>query len=55
MASDPSATDSSLDLGLTFTDYPGGTAHWKFTGGTNYNDQSGDVAITINKANALVG
>src|SRR6185503_3026249 len=43
-----------LDLGATFTNVPGGTAHWTFTGGTNYNDQSGDVAIVINKATATI-
>ncbi|HVS51711.1 MAG TPA: MBG domain-containing protein [Opitutaceae bacterium] len=43
-----------LDLGASFTDAPGGTAHWSFAGGTNYNDQSGDVAIVIAKANASV-
>src|SRR5678809_511147 len=43
-----------LDLGATFTDVPGGTAHWTFAGGTNYNDQSGDVAIVISKADATV-
>ena len=31
-------------------DVPGGTAHWVFSGGTNYTDQSGDVAITIGQA-----
>jgi hypothetical protein len=45
---------SSLDLGLTFSHYPGGTAHWTFTGGTNYFDQSGDVSITIAKATPLI-
>jgi len=45
---------SSLNLGATFTNVPGGTAHWTFDGGTNYNNQSGDVAIVINKANATV-
>jgi hypothetical protein len=45
---------ASLDLGSSFTDVPGGTAHWTFTGGTNYNDASGDVAIDISKADALV-
>src|SRR5512137_152334 len=43
-----------LDLGKTYTDYPGGTADWKFVGGTNYNDQSGSVSIVINKADAKV-
>jgi PKD repeat protein len=41
---------SSLNLGSTFTDVPGGTAHWTFAGGISYADKSGDVAITINKA-----
>src|SRR2546428_8722803 len=41
---------AGLNLGATFTDYPGGTANWSFSGGTNYNDQSGSVAIVINKA-----
>jgi PKD repeat protein len=40
---------SGLDLGATFTDVPGGTAHWTFTDVTgNYSDQSGDVDIVIN-------
>ena len=45
---------ASLNLGATFTDVPGGTASWTFSGGTNYNDQSGDAAVIISKANALV-
>jgi len=45
---------ASLNLGDTFTDYPGGTANWTFTGGTNYNDQNGSVDIIINKADATV-
>lgn len=45
---------AGLDLGVTFTNAPGGTAHWTFTGGTNYDDAAGDVAIVINKATALV-
>ena len=40
-----------LDLGGSFTDVPGGTAHWVFTDVTgNYKDQNGDVAIIITKA-----
>lgn len=39
-----------LNLGSSFTDVPGGTAHWTFDGGANYNAASGDVAIVINKA-----
>src|SRR5258705_13405345 len=27
--------NASLNLGVTFTDVPGGTAHWTFTGGTH--------------------
>ncbi len=45
---------AGLNLGATFTNVPGGTAHWTFTGGTNYNDQSGDVAMVINKATAII-
>jgi len=48
------ALGSSLDLGASFTDAPGGTANWTFTGGMNYNDQSGSVPIVINKADATV-
>jgi hypothetical protein len=48
-------TLAGLALGATFTNHPGGTAHWVFTDQTgNYNDASGDVAITINKANATI-
>src|SRR5207302_9142134 len=49
-----SALGSSLNLGASFTNAPGGTAHWVFTGGTNYNDQSGDVAIVISKVHLTV-
>src|SRR4029079_12224877 len=45
---------AGLNLGASFTNYPGGTAHWVFTGGINYNDQSGDAAIVINTADATV-
>ncbi|MCA9011876.1 MAG: HYR domain-containing protein [Planctomycetaceae bacterium] len=51
---DASAAGSSLDLGASFTNAPGGTATWVFSGGTNYNDQTGTVDIVINKANAVV-
>jgi YVTN family beta-propeller protein len=36
-----------LHLGSSFTNVPGGTAHWTFEGGRDYNNASGDVAITI--------
>ncbi len=45
---------ANLNLGAKFTNAPGGTANWSFTGGTNYNDQSGSVAIVINKADAVI-
>jgi YDG domain/HYR domain/MBG domain (YGX type)/Secretion system C-terminal sorting domain/Immunoglobulin I-set domain len=45
---------AGLNLGATFTNVPGGTANWTFTGGTNYNNQSGSVAITINKADPAI-
>ena len=47
---DLAAAGSNLNLGSSFTNYPGGTASWTFTGGTNYNNQSGTAAIVINKA-----
>ena len=37
----------TLNLGASFKDVPGGTAHWVFTGNGNYKDQSGDVTIVI--------
>ena len=43
-----------LNLGASFTDVPGGTAHWTFAGGTNYTDESGTAAIVITKADAIV-
>ncbi len=54
VALDPTAAGSSINLGASFTNVPGGTASWTFTGGTNYNDQSGTAAIVINKADAVV-
>jgi hypothetical protein len=46
-------TLAGLDLGMSYTNVPGGTAHWVFTDVTgNYNNGAGDVAITITKANA---
>jgi hypothetical protein len=43
-----------LNLGAMFTNVPGGTAYWTFTGGTNYNDATGNVPIVINKRPASV-
>src|SRR5438445_6640568 len=53
----PADLTSLLNLGATFTNVPGGTAHWTFnatyTNG-NYNSASGDATVTINKANAHI-
>ncbi|MFA6353618.1 MAG: MBG domain-containing protein [Candidatus Paceibacterota bacterium] len=38
---------SSINLGSTFTDVPGGTANWIFAGGENYNNANGNVSIAI--------
>jgi Big-like domain-containing protein/lamin tail-like protein len=38
---------SLLNVGASFTDMPGGTATWTFTGNINYAPASGTVAITI--------
>ncbi|MBC6992407.1 MBG domain-containing protein [Hymenobacter sp. BT491] len=45
---------SSLDLGATFVNVPGGTADWVFTGGKNYKNQNGSVVITISPAPATI-
>jgi hypothetical protein len=46
---------AGLNLGATFTNVPGGTANWTFTGGTNYNDKNGSVAIVITTGFAFNG
>ena len=43
-----------LNLGLSFTDVPGGTAHWTFAGDTNYNNAAGDASIVLTQAQASV-
>jgi len=43
-----------LNLGASFTDVPGGTAHWTFAGNTNYAPASGDASITITQATASI-
>jgi hypothetical protein len=45
---------ASLNFGSSFTNVPGGTATWTFTGGTNYNDQTGTGSVTISKATPSV-
>ena len=47
-------TAGTLNLGTSFTDVPGGAAHWVFTGNGNYSNQAGDVGITIGKATLTV-
>jgi hypothetical protein len=51
--STPANLGSELHLGASFTDAPGGTAHWTFDGDGNYNPSSGDAAIVIAPANSL--
>ena len=41
---------SLLHLGATFTNAPGGSAHWTFDGNANYAAAAGDVAIDIARA-----
>jgi len=43
------ALGTTLNLGASFINVPGGIAYWTFSGGTNYNDQNGSVSIVINK------
>jgi hypothetical protein len=45
---------SLLNFGATFTNVPGGTAHWTFAGDVNYAAASGDVSITIGKATPTI-
>jgi Ca2+-binding RTX toxin-like protein len=45
---------AGLNLGASFTNAPGGTANWTFTGGTNYNDTNGSVNIAIAKADLSI-
>jgi hypothetical protein len=48
----PADLSGLLHIAGAFTNAPGGAAHWTFDGDANYNTASGDVAITISKANA---
>src|SRR5258708_2931550 len=45
---------TGLSLGDSFTDVPGGTAHWTFANAPNYKPADGSVAITINPATATM-
>jgi hypothetical protein len=42
----------TLDKGASYTNVPGGTASWTYTGDANYNGDGGIVTITISKANS---
>src|SRR5258708_3074804 len=39
-----------LNLGATFTNVPGGTAHWAFARNDNYNSAAGDAPVVITQA-----
>src|SRR5205823_2948448 len=43
-----------INFGASFTDVPGGTAHWTFAGNTNYAPSAGDALIHIAQAAAAV-
>src|SRR5207247_6471676 len=43
---------AGLNLGATFTDVPGGTANWTFSGGTRSDDRRVGKASSIKKAEA---
>ncbi len=43
-----------LNVGDTFTNVPGGTATWSFTGNGNYKNASGTAVIAISKADASI-
>jgi hypothetical protein len=45
---------SLLNFTGSFTNVPGGTSNWSFTGNTNYNPANGSVGIVIRKATAKV-
>ena len=45
---------SLLSFTDSYTNVPGGTAHWTFSGNNNYNSASGSVPIVIRKANASI-
>lgn len=45
---------SYLSFGSSFTNAPGGSAHWTFAGHPNYSNESGDVPITITPATATI-
>jgi trimeric autotransporter adhesin len=46
---------AGLSLGASFTAVPGGTAHWTFVGGENYNDASGDAVVILNPLSIIGG
>jgi hypothetical protein len=45
---------SLLNLGASFANVPGGTAHWTFAGNTNYTATAGQALITITPASLTI-
>ncbi|MBV8857388.1 MAG: carboxypeptidase regulatory-like domain-containing protein [Acidobacteria bacterium] len=45
---------SLLNLGASYTNVPGGTAHWTFAGDANHNPSAGDVQIVITQATPTI-
>jgi hypothetical protein len=43
-----------LSLGDSFTNVPGGTANWNFSGNGNYNSKTGAASIVISKAEQVI-
>jgi N-acetylneuraminic acid mutarotase len=50
VAGEPANLTADLNLGVQFTNVPGGTANWSFTGSGNYTEQSGTAAVAIGAA-----
>jgi hypothetical protein len=45
---------SLLNLGASYTNVPGGTAHWTFAGDANHNPSAGDAQIVITQATPTI-
>lgn len=46
--------NSNLRFATSYTNAPGGNTAWSFDGGTNYNNENGTTAVTINKATPII-
>jgi len=51
--STPADLTSLLQLGNSFSNVPGGTAHWTFAGNGNYEPASGSVEIVLTRAASI--